>query len=337
MELVSLLTPCYNMGKYIHRLLDSVLLQTYPAIEMIIVDDGSTDNSAEVINQYKQKFLDKGYSLIYVYQENQGQSAAIQRGLQIVSGVYLAWPDADDFYSDINAIYILVEALSKAPDSVKMVRARQVVIDEETLTPICVQGRIENKIENSSLFEDCLYNNNSFYWGAGAYMVYFQALKEMTNLKIFVSKGAGQNWQLLLPVLYKYRCLSITDLIYSILRRTCSHSRDESGGYCQIVKRIEVYEETLYCTLDNILYMSDTTRLTYKKILKKKYVFEKLRNALVYNNRNEYLKYSIEYKSLAPLEFGIKQNIMFYAFKWNLQSILFLLMKFRKSIKRYVD
>ena len=61
--LVSLLTPCYNAGHLIHRLLDSVLNQTYPFIEMIVIDDGSTDNSEQVIRSYISRFEERGYIL----------------------------------------------------------------------------------------------------------------------------------------------------------------------------------------------------------------------------------------------------------------------------------
>jgi glycosyltransferase involved in cell wall biosynthesis len=99
-NLVSLLTPMYNTDKYIHRLLDSVLSQDYPSIEMIIIDDGSTDNSKDIVKSYIQPFAEKGYTLKYVYQENQGQSVAIKNGLQLISGEFLAWPDSDDFYAE---------------------------------------------------------------------------------------------------------------------------------------------------------------------------------------------------------------------------------------------
>ena len=67
--LVSVITPCFNTGDYLHWLLDSVLEQTYPYIQMIVVDDGSTDNSRQIIESYVPKFNDRGYSLEYVYQE----------------------------------------------------------------------------------------------------------------------------------------------------------------------------------------------------------------------------------------------------------------------------
>lgn len=62
-KLVSILTPCYNGARVIHRLLDSVLQQDYPYVEMIIVDDGSIDDSKNIINSYQDKFVKNTNSL----------------------------------------------------------------------------------------------------------------------------------------------------------------------------------------------------------------------------------------------------------------------------------
>ena len=93
--LISMITPCYNSGSYVHRLLDSVLAQDYPAVEMYAVDDGSTDHTRQVIQTYIPLFEQRGYSLTYVYQEHAGQSEAINKGLKCVKGKYLVWPDSD--------------------------------------------------------------------------------------------------------------------------------------------------------------------------------------------------------------------------------------------------
>ena len=124
-KLVSILTPCYNGEKYIWRLLDSVIDQTYPNIEMFVIDDGSTDNSANLIKSYIPKFESKGYSLTYIYQENSGQAGAINTGLKKISGEYLVWPDADDWYNTNTAITDLVEVFENSPDNVGLVRGMQ--------------------------------------------------------------------------------------------------------------------------------------------------------------------------------------------------------------------
>ena len=67
-ELISILTPSYNNGDIIHRLLDSILMQTYQKIEMFVIDDGSTDNTKEVILKYIDKFSKRGIVLNYIYQ-----------------------------------------------------------------------------------------------------------------------------------------------------------------------------------------------------------------------------------------------------------------------------
>ena len=94
--LVYILTPSYNCGQYIYRLLNSVLTQTYPNIEMTVIDDGSTDNTKDIIISYQFKFAARCYKLNYVYQNNQGLSSTINNGLKLVHGDFLIWPDADD-------------------------------------------------------------------------------------------------------------------------------------------------------------------------------------------------------------------------------------------------
>lgn len=94
--LVSIMTPCYNGENYVGRYLDSVLAQTYGNIELAIVDDGSTDNTAAIIKSYIPKFEAKGYRLIYRYKENGGAASAINVAMQVVTGDFIMWFDSDD-------------------------------------------------------------------------------------------------------------------------------------------------------------------------------------------------------------------------------------------------
>ncbi len=89
--LVSVITATYNMGGYIAETLDSILAQDYPNIESIIVDDGSTDDTAEVLAPY---LADPRVRV--VRQENAGQTVAKNRGIAEATGEFVAFCDADD-------------------------------------------------------------------------------------------------------------------------------------------------------------------------------------------------------------------------------------------------
>lgn len=89
--LVSIVAPCYNAEKYLEAALDSIFAQDYPNLEVIIVDDGSTDRSVEML-----KKLQEVYDFQLLTQANQGVSAALNTGLQQARGVYVATPDLDD-------------------------------------------------------------------------------------------------------------------------------------------------------------------------------------------------------------------------------------------------
>ena len=90
-ELVSIIVPIYNMEKYIGRTIDSLLKQTYKNIQIICVDDGSTDNSMKILSEYHDE------RIIIVRKENGGVASARNYGLRCVEGNYIAFVDPDDW------------------------------------------------------------------------------------------------------------------------------------------------------------------------------------------------------------------------------------------------
>ncbi|WP_424475223.1 glycosyltransferase family 2 protein [Oceanobacillus kimchii] len=92
-ELISIIIPVYNVEQYIHRCVDSVISQTYKKLEIILVNDGSTDNSGVICNEYKSK--DSRISVIH--KTNGGLSDARNKGIDQASGRLITFLDSDDW------------------------------------------------------------------------------------------------------------------------------------------------------------------------------------------------------------------------------------------------
>ncbi|WP_064519151.1 glycosyltransferase family 2 protein [Buttiauxella gaviniae] len=93
---LSIIIPCYNSAEFIEDCLESVLPNIQSDMEVIVVNDGSTDNSSDVIKNVGHRYLDK--NLIIINQDNAGLSAARNKGLSIASGEYISLLDSDDIY-----------------------------------------------------------------------------------------------------------------------------------------------------------------------------------------------------------------------------------------------
>lgn len=107
---ISIVTPSYNQGKFIERTIRSVLLQNYPNLEYIIIDGGSTDNTVEVIRKYGQ------WLHYWVSEEDQGQSDAINKGLDQATGGIFNWLNSDDFLES-GALVQVAEAQGLSPEA----------------------------------------------------------------------------------------------------------------------------------------------------------------------------------------------------------------------------
>ena len=125
--LASIITPCYNGEAYIKETIESVVSQTYTDWEMLIVDDGSTDRSADLIRLSAEK--DKRIRLLT--QENRGSAAARNHGLKMAKGQYIALLDADDIW--------LPEFLEKQIQFMK---------DKNAVCVYCSYGRINRQSED---------------------------------------------------------------------------------------------------------------------------------------------------------------------------------------------
>ena len=105
--LVSVIIPVYNGERYLAEAIESVLAQTYRLIEIIVVNDGSVDGTADIARSYKE--------VRYIYQTNQGHGAAMNAGIKIAQGEFIAFLDADDLWTP-NKLSVQIGYLLEHPD-----------------------------------------------------------------------------------------------------------------------------------------------------------------------------------------------------------------------------
>lgn len=120
---VSVIIPTYNRGKFIKKAIESVLSQTYRNYEIIVVDDGSTDKTGEVLKEFHGRS-----EIIYLYKENGGVSSARNMGIKKAKGDYIAFLDSDDTWMP-QKLERQIEYISDNPEKV-MVGTEFVIYDD---------------------------------------------------------------------------------------------------------------------------------------------------------------------------------------------------------------
>lgn len=123
--LISIITPTYNREAFLPAAIESALAQSYKEFELIIVDDGSTDNSRELINTYAEK----DSRVRYLYQENQRQSVARNYALSIAKGDFICFLDSDNYWPH-DKLEKSLKAFEQYPDA-DIVYGDCITIDEQ--------------------------------------------------------------------------------------------------------------------------------------------------------------------------------------------------------------
>lgn len=217
---VSLVTPVFNGESYLPGLLESVLRQTYPQMEIILVDDGSTDRTIRVAERYRERFAARGYGYRIVHAGHKNASAAINQGLPYVTGEYLIWPDSDDVLEP-ESVEKRVEFLKEHPQY-QCVRSLSYYFDPITGESRKAEEQTGN-LSNEYLFWDILESKT--FVCCGCYMIKSEHFFAIYSGRHIPEYPVGQNFQMLLPYMFRYQCATIREPLYGVCVREDSHSR----------------------------------------------------------------------------------------------------------------
>lgn len=260
---VSIIVPCYNVDKYISDFIESILQQSYKNIEVIFINDGSTDNTESIINNYMDN-LKVNMEVRYVYQKNKGLGGAINTGLKIFTGEYLCWADPDD-YLEPDSIEKRVGYLNEHLDIA-------VVTSDAEIRENSVYGNVIGHIadwygeNNYNPHQFLLLLNSNSIFCPGCHMVRAESFFTVNPHRDIFEARRGQNWQMLLPLYYSFKRGFLNESLYRYVIYPSSMSRGDDT-VLKKVNRQKEHLEIVFNTLDRIK-MSNKERKKYKSIFK---------------------------------------------------------------------
>lgn len=264
--LVSVVTPCYDGESFLDRYFEGILAQTYRPIEVVLVDDGSTDATYSLALSYKEKLEEQGIRFVCIHQENKGQAAAINRGLPEVTGEFITWPDSDDLMYPEN-LEKKVSYLHAHPDA-GFVCCQVNRVHEGSLNKVVSVDKVSDP-SNHWIF-DALIRDKGVYCLDIAYLARTEALFTALGGRRIVESPAGQNYQLLLPLAYCYQCGFISEPLVAYVAREGSHSNSFTSFEAQI-ERIHEFEELLHKVIRTIP-MTEEERELYGRYIDTKFL-----------------------------------------------------------------
>lgn len=207
--MVSCLIPCYNASKYLMECIESILKQTYKNLEVIFVDDGSTDTTLTILNESKKRLEESG-AIVHIarHNQNKGISAGINTAINYVQGEYITWFDSDDIL-DEKCIEKKVNFLMKNKEY-QCVMGCGVVFVNNNINNVVHKFGCESRIGVD--FENYLMQYCST--SPGLNMVCSKALFGILPDRGLPEDVTEQNWYLMLLISAKYRIGYIDDVVY---------------------------------------------------------------------------------------------------------------------------
>lgn len=289
MHKLSIIIPAYNAEKYLERCLESIVMQTYENIEIVVVNDGSKDQTAAILNVYAQKYPNK---VVAIHQENKGVSEARNAGLKKASGTYIGFLDSDDYVKtnmyeklmekaiegdfdivacDTNAIY---------PDKTVVIESS--IQDHQSVNKLLIDAYtvLWNKVYKKEVLEDISFKPNVWYEdNLYLYQVYTKVKKvgAVHEALHYYVQNEGS-------ITYTYN-----DKLYNVIE-----NMDEIIRYYKTNGYYETYKEELEYSYVRYLFATFVKRLAKSKDKDKfsdgvNYVIKKVKDAYPNYKKNSYI------------------------------------------------
>ncbi|MGE4513601.1 MAG: glycosyltransferase family 2 protein [Chryseobacterium sp.] len=280
---ISIIIPVYNVEQYLAKCLDSVIRQTYQNIEILVVNDGSTDNSAQIITDYARKYPNKIKSF---HKENGGLSDARNFGIDRATGDYIGFVDSDDYITP-NMYEDMVGLAEKHNAEMVICNIQKVNQKGKIVQKLTQVPNMPEKIDlekNFSVFSDISYFacNKLFR-------------KTLFNEKRFKRNVHFEDIQLIPQLLLMCKTIAQTqDFHYQYLERSDSITKTHTEKGLDIFKAIEDVKE----------FFNKTTYADRKKELENFLIFEGI------------------YSFIAYLAF-VKDDDVFYRMSENLEQFIY--------------
>lgn len=298
---ISVIIPVYNVEKYLSECLDSVINQTYKNLQIILVDDGSTDSSGKICDVYAEK----DNRITVVHQKNAGAGAAKNTGLDLVKGDYFSIIDSDD-YIELDMYEKMVTSLEKYNSDIAQCLFRNVFVNDSFDRKYKIKGNYPKVLTSKSFLKEYLYD-----W---KYAIFWNKLFKSSLLKEIrfpVGRKIDDEFFTYKLVCSAKKVVNIDDILYNYrMRKTSVMNENDSDRliYDRIDCFIERYNyiSNVYPSLkknynlklyDDLIYFKDSVRdngkilallsdfprveygvfdKLYQKKMNKKLVFEEL-------------------------------------------------------------
>lgn len=285
---ISVIVPVYNAEMYLKKCLNSIVNQTYKNIEIIVVNDGSNDNSKNIIDEYKNRYE----GIIKVFEtKNFGVAIARNYGIEKVSGDYFLFVDADD-YIELDLIEKLSQIIEKEKIDIVKYKMKLINKNEEKL----FDGPSFDKVDGQTAFNKlcftdkmidtpCLYLFNTKFFKENSFMFLKESYHEdfgliplvMINAKNFISSN-----------IYGYNYVQVTG---SIIRdesyeKTLKKANDLFIHYDNMIKSIEKMQLKESTTKNILIYYTNAILQRIKELNKedKKEYAKKIKERELVNN-----------------------------------------------------